>query len=433
MSRLHPMIARLHRNRFIARIARAGLGAAMAALLAPAAALHAQTTAITNARIHTISGPTIENGTIVIRNGRIAAVGADVEVPENARVIDGTGKVVTPGFLDASTSLGIVEIGGVSGTNDAATSNDRLTAAFNVADALNPRATAIPVTRVEGITRAVVVPGGFQSILRGQGVLIHLDGLRADEMIVRNPVGVYVTLGEAGAGRAGGSRAAAMLLLREALQDARDYASNRNAFQQGNRREYALSRLDLEALQPVLRREVPLIVTVNRASDIMNALHFARQENVRIILSGVEEGWMVADELASADVPVIINSMNNIPGFDNLGATLENAARLHAAGVTVMLSSFDGSNVRNLRQVAGNAVSYGLPHDAALAAVTQAPARVFGIADRYGTLEVGQDADVVVWSGDPFEFTTSADYVFIRGHEQIRDTRQQQLFERYRN
>jgi len=407
------------------------LGVMLAVL--PASTAHAQTTAITNARIHTISGPTIENGTIVIRNGRIAAVGADVEVPENARVIDGTGKVVTPGFLDASTSLGIVEIGGVSGTNDAATSQERLTAAFNVADALNPRATAIPVTRVEGITRAVVVPGGFQSILRGQGILIHLDGLRADEMIVRNPVGIYVTLGESGAGRAGGSRAAAMLLLREALQDARDYAANRNAFMQGNRREYALSRLDLEALQPVLRRELPLIISVNRAADILNVLQFARQENVRVILSGAEEGWMVASDLASADVPVIINSMNNIPGFDNLGATLENAARLHAAGVTVMLSSFDGSNVRNLRQVAGNAVSYGMPHEAALAAVTQVPAQVFGIADRYGTLEVGKDADVVVWDGDPFEFATKAEYVFIRGHEQLPDNRQQMLFERYRN
>lgn len=411
----------------------AGIVAIASALLLPATNAQAQTTAITNVRIHTISDPPIESGTIVIRDGRIAAVGADVEVPGNARVIDGTGKVVTPGLFDASTSLGIVEIGGVSGTNDAATSSDRLTAAFNVADALNPRATAIPVTRVEGITRAVVVPGGFQSILRGQGILIHLDGLRADEMIVRNPVGIYVTLGEAGAGRAGGSRAAAMLLLREALQDARDYAANRSAFQQGNRREYALSRLDLEALQPVLRREVPLIVSVNRAADILNTLQFARQENVRIILSGAEEGWMVAGEIASAGVPVILNSMNNIPGFDNLGATLENAARLSEAGVTVMLSSFDGSNVRNLRQVAGNAVSYGMPWDDALAAVTSVPAQVFGIADRYGTLEVGMDADVVVWSGDPFDFTTSADYVFIRGHEQRKDTRQQQLFERYRN
>src|SRR5690606_13401966 len=220
-----------------------------------------------------------------------------------------------------------------------------------------------------------------------------------------------------------------MLLLREALQDARDYAANRNAFQQGSRREYALSRLDLEALQQVLRRQVPLIISVNRAADIMSVLQFARQENVRIILSGAEEGWMVADEIASAGVPVIINSMNNIPGFDNLGATLENAARLSQAGVSVMLSSFDGSNVRNLRQVAGNAVAYGMPWDEALAAVTSVPAQVFGIADRYGTLAVGMDADVVVWSGDPFDFTTSVDYVFIRGFEQRKDTRQQQLFE----
>src|SRR5690606_470313 len=145
------------------------LGVMLAVL--PASTAHAQPTAIANARIHTNSGPTIQNGTIVIRNGRSAAGGAALEAPGHARPIDGTGKVVTPGFRDASTPLGIVEIGGVSGTNDAATSQERLTAAFNVADALNPRATAIPVTRVEGITRAVVVPGGFQSILRGQGIL----------------------------------------------------------------------------------------------------------------------------------------------------------------------------------------------------------------------------------------------------------------------
>ena len=408
------------------------LAVALAASAAVVAGARAQTTAITNARIHTVSGQVIENGTVVIRDGRIAAVGPDVDLPPNARVIDGTGKVVTPGFLDSSTSLGLSEISGVSGTNDAATSNARLTAAFNVADALNPLATAIPVTRVEGITRAVLVPGGFSSILRGQGVLVHLDGDRAASMILRNPVGVYVTLGESGAGRAGGSRAAAMLLLREALQDARDYGANRNAFLAGNRREYALSRLDLEALQPVLRREVPFIVSVDRAADILTVLRFANEENVRVILSGVEEGWMVADDIAGAGTHVIINSMDNIPGFDNLGATLENAARLHAAGVTVLLSSFDGSNVRNLRQVAGNAVSYGLAHDAALEAVTLTPARVWGLADRYGSIEVGRDADLVVWSGDPFEFATAAELVFIQGREQPPATRQQLLFERYR-
>lgn len=405
---------------------------AAALVLAAGDGVQAQTTAITNARIHTISGPVIERGTVIIRDGVIAAVGADVAVPANARVVDAAGKIVTPGLFDANTSLGIVEIGGVTGTNDAATSNTRLTAAFNVADALNPLATAIPITRVEGITRAVVVPAGFSSILRGQGVLIHLDGQRAERMIVRNPVGVYATLGESGAGRAGGSRAAAMLLLREALQDARDYGANRNAFMSGNRRDYALSRLDLEALQPVLAGELPIIVSVNRAADILNVLRFARDENVRLILSGAEEGWMIADEIAQANVPVILNSMNNIPAFDNLAASLENATRLQAAGVTVMLSSFDGSNVRNLRQIAGNAVSYGMPYDAALESVTLVPARVFGVGNRVGSIEVGKDADIVVWSGDPFEFATAADMVFIQGREQPKSHRQQMLFERYR-
>jgi imidazolonepropionase-like amidohydrolase len=406
--------------------------AASAIATALAGSAHAQTSAITNARIHTISGPVIERGTVIIRDGVIAAVGADVGVPANARVIDAAGKVVTPGLFDSSTSLGIVEIGGISGTNDASTSNARLTAAFNVADALNPLATAIPVTRVEGITRAVLVPGGG-SILRGQGVLVHLGDDRAGEMLVKNPIGVYATLGESGAGRAGGSRAAAMLLLREALQDARDYAANRNAFLSGNRREYALSRLDLDALQSVLRREVPLIVSVDRAADILTVLRFAQQENIDIVLSGAEEGWMVAADIAQAQVPVILNSMNNIPGFDNLGASLENAARMHEAGVTLMLSSFDGSNVRNLRQVAGNAVGYGMPHDAALAAVTLVPAQVWGVADRVGSIEVGKDADVVIWSGDPFEFATAAEIVFIQGREQPKTTRQQMLFERYRS
>ena len=405
--------------------------AAVALAFATSASVHAQTTAITNARIHTISGPVIERGTVIIRDGVIDAVGADVAVPPNARVVDAAGMIVTPGLFDSSTSLGLSEIGAVEGTNDIANSNDRVTAAFNVADALNPLATAIPVTRVEGITRAVLVPGGG-TILRGQGVLIHLGDDRAGEMLVKDPIGVYATLGESGAGSAGGSRAAAMLLLREALQDARDYAANRNAFMSGNRRDYALSRLDLEALQPVLNREVPLIVSVNRAADILTVLEFGREENIDVVLSGAEEGWMVAADIATAGVPVILNSMNNIPGFDNLAASLENAARMHEAGVTVMLSSFDGSNVRNLRQIAGNAVSYGMPYEAALAAVTLVPARVWGVADRVGSIEVGKDADLVLWTGDPFEFATAAHMVFIQGREQPKTTRQQMLFERYR-
>ncbi len=391
-----------------------------------------QTVAITNARIYTISGPVIERGTVVIRDGKIAAVGASVAVPAGARVIDAAGKVVTPGFLDSSTGLGTVEIDADDPSNDQSVTGDHITAAFNVADNLNPFSTLLPVTRVEGITRAVVAPGNGSTVIAGQGVLIDLGTQGATLNIQRSPVAMYAVLGQAGAGRSGGSRAAAILRLREALQDARDYAANRRAFESAQRRDYVLSRLDLEALQPVLRGELPLIISVHRASDILSALRVAREFNLRLIVSGASEGWIVARELAAANTPVIVNSMGNIPGMESLGITLENAARLHAAGVNVVFASFESHNSRNLKQIAGNAVSYGMPYDAALRAITLGPARLWGIADRYGTLEVGKDADVVVWSGDPLELTTAVEHVFINGRAMPDETRQRALFNRYR-
>jgi imidazolonepropionase-like amidohydrolase len=400
-------------------------------LVALAAPLSAQTIAITNARVHTISGPVIERGTVVIRDGKIVAVGANVSVPNGARVIDGTGKIVTPGFLDSNTGLGTVEIGADDPSNDVTTTGDHVTAAVNVADNLNPYSTLIPVTRVEGITRAVVVPSG-STIIAGQGVLVDLGTQAAGMTIHRNPVAMFAVLGQSGAGRAGGSRAAAILRLREALQDARDYAANRRAYESAQRRDYALSRLDLEALLPVVRGELPLVINVSRASDILGALRIAREFDLRLILSSAEEGWMVAREIAAANVPVIINPMNNLPGMETLGITLENAARLNAAGVQLAFATFDSHNARNLKQLAGNAVSYGMPFDAALRAITLNPARVWGIAERYGTLEVGKDADVVVWSADPLELTTTVEHVFINGREISKETRQRQLFERYR-
>ena len=397
-----------------------------------AAPLSAQTVAITNARVHTIAGPVIERGTVVIANGKITAVGANVAVPAGARVIDGTGKVVTPGLLDSSTGLGQVEIGADNPSNDQGMTGDHITAAFNVADNLNPYSTLLPITRVEGITRAVVTPGNAATIITGQGVLVDLGANGPNVTIHRNPVAMFAVLGETGAGRSGGSRAAAILRLREALQDARDYAANRRAYESAQRRDYALSRLDLEALQPVLAREIPIVISVNRASDILSAIRVAREFNLRLIMSGAAEGWMVARELAAANVPVITDPMGNIPRMEALGITLENAARLHAAGVNVVFGSFDSHNARNIKQLAGNAVSYGMPHDAALRAVTINPARLWGIADRYGTLEAGKDADVVVWSGDPFELTTTVDHVFINGREVSKETRQRMLFDRYR-
>ena len=402
------------------------------AMLALATATPAQTIAITNARIHTAAGPVIERGTVVIRDGVIAAVGADVAAPAGARVIDAAGKVVTPGLFDSATTLGIVEIGQIDGTNDVSTTDDRITAAYRVVDAINPQSTLIPVTRVEGITRAIVAPQTGSSLIAGRGALIDLGGDRVPDIVHRDPVAMYAVLGEAGAARAGGSRGAAVLALREALEDARDYAANRDAFQQNRRRDYALSRLDLEALIPVVEGELPLAIGVHRASDILAVLRLAEELDLRLILSGATEAWLVAPEIAAADVPVILNPMLNIPGFENLNITLENAARLHDAGVTFAFATFDAHNARNLKQLAGNAVAYGLPHDAAIRAVTSTPARIWGIADDYGTLEPGRQADVVIWSGDPFEVTTVAEHVFIEGTEVPPDSRQRMLFERYR-
>jgi imidazolonepropionase-like amidohydrolase len=423
-------------NATLARFARPAGPAAICliSLLVPAKKIHAQgpVVAITNARIHTAAGPVIERGTVVIRDGRIIAAGA-APVPAGARVIDAAGKTITPGLLDSSTSVGIVEIGLEDNTNDAVTSEDRITASFNVLDAINPASTLIPVTRIEGITRVVVQPQAGSSLIAGTGVLMDLGGDRVSRMLKRAPTAVYAVLGEAGAAAAGGSRAAAAAQLREVLQDARDFAINREAWERNQRRDYAISRLDLEALAPVLTGEVPLAIQVHRASDILATLRLAREfNNMRIILLGATEGWMVARDIAAANVPVIINPMQNIPGFENLGITLENAARLERAGVLIAFGSFDAHNSRNLKQLAGNAISYGMPHDAALRAVTVNAARIWGIADTYGTLQPGRDADLVVWSGDPFELSTRVEHVFIRGEEIPLDSRQKELFRRYR-
>ncbi len=393
----------------------------------------AETVAITGARVITL-GPagTIEGATVVIRDGRIAAVGRDVAVPAGARRIDAAGKIVTPGLMDSLSRLGLVEVNAVEGTQDSATEDDRITAAFNVADAINPRSMLIPVNRIEGLTRAVVAPEAETSLIAGQGVVIHLGG--PGDYLVKSPVAMFGILGERGARFGGGSRAALLLRLREALQDARDFNENQRSYERGERRDYVLSRLDLEALQPVIRGELPLVLAVNRASDIQTVLRIAKEEKLKIILAGAGEAWQVAEDIAAAKVPVLISPIDNLPGtFETAGATLENAARLHKAGVTFAFMTGDAHNARNIRQHAGIAVANGLPWDAALAAITAVPARLWGLADRYGTLETGKDADVVVWDGDPLELSSFPEAVFIRGVQIPMESRQLELRDRYKD
>jgi imidazolonepropionase-like amidohydrolase len=402
----------------------------------PASRGGAETIAITGGKVYPVSGPPLEGATVVLQDGKIAAVGAGVAVPAGARVIDARGKVVTPGFFDSASRLAAVEIDAYDETTEARVQDDRITAAFDVVDGLNPLATNVPVTRVEGITRAIVVPRAGKSLIAGQAALIDLAPQAVPDpraMVERDPVAMVAVLGNEGAELAGGARGAAMLRLREALEDAKDFAVNRRAWEGAQHRDYPLSRLDLEALGPVVRGELPLAVSVSRASDILAALHLAAEYKLKLVVLGGAEGWMVAGQLAAAKVPVVVDPMANIPDFESLGTSLENAGRLQKAGVDVLLASFDAHNSRDLRHAAGEAVAYGMPWDAALRALTLAPAEVWGIAGRYGTLAVGKEGDLVVWSGDPFELLTSAEHVFIKGREVPPDTRQRELLERYRD
>jgi imidazolonepropionase-like amidohydrolase len=412
--------------------------AATAAMAAPAGAgdpappASTEIVAITGATVHTM-GPagTLQGATVLIAGGRIQAVGAGIAVPAGARRIDAAGKVVTPGLLDSLTQLGLVEVSAVEDTEDATNADPQLSAGFEVADGINWRSMLIPINRVEGITRAVSAPAAGKSLFLGQGAVIHLGG--GPRTVVRRSVAQFVALGEGGARLAGGTRGGAALRLREALRDALDYDAHRAAYDRAERRPYSLPRLDLEALLPVARGEQPLVVLVNRASDIEQVLELARRMKLRLILAGAAEGWEVAAEIAAAGVPVLLNPLTNLPqSFEEMGATLENAARLERAGVTLAFFTGDSHNSRNLRQAAGNAVAYGLPWDAALAAMTVNPARIWGLDD-YGTLEPGKDADVVIWDGDPLEVTSAAERVFIRGLEMPRDSRQIRLRDRYRS
>jgi len=238
-------------------------------------------------------------------------------------------------------------------------------------------------------------------------------------------------LGEAAAARAGGTRATSFVALKAMLDEARRFARNPSGYDDGT---YRHSRADLEALLPVVRRRMPLMIGVHRAADIRQVLRLAREEDVRIILEGAAEGWRVASEIAAAQVPVIVNPLSNLPArFEMRGATLENAARLHAAGVLVAIQGErTGHQARQLRYYAGNAAAHGLPHDAALAAITANPARIFGVDDRLGTLERGKEADVVIWDGDPLEPLTQPVQIFVRGENVPLDSRARRLAERYR-
>jgi imidazolonepropionase-like amidohydrolase len=393
------------------------------------AVLLAQTIAITGGTVYPVSRPRIENATVLVRDGSVVAVGRDLAVPAGARVIDARGKIVTPGLFNAGTQLGLTEISAVPSNNEGTHSGNDVAASFNVAAGINPGSQLIPVTRVEGITTALAAPDG--GLVSGQAVVIDLLGETVDEMLASPRAAMVANIAAKGAG--GGSRAGVMARLRQVLDDAREYQRRRADYRRGQTQPLAAPAADLEALQPVLAGSMPLVVRAHRRSDIEAALDLAAAYKLRLIIADAAEAWMLADRLAAARVPVILSPLTNIPSYQALGARYANAALLARAGVRVALVSGDGShNSRLVRQEAGNAVSYGLSWDEALRAVTLTPAEIYGLADRYGSLQPGRVANVVVWSGDPFEFSTRVEAVLIRGQVVPLTSRQTELRDRYR-
>lgn len=411
---------------------------AAAAMVLTATAMQAQTIAITGGKVYPVSGPAIDGGTVVIRDGKIVAVGRDVSVPSDAQRIDATGKVVTPGLVNAATQLGMVEIGAVPSTRESGAPDvpNGITAAFTPWIGLNPTSILLAPAREAGVTTVLVAPEG--GLIAGQAGIVHLVPGTVQDMIMRSPVGMVATLGP-GRGPNGGSRAETLLKLREVLEDARVYRTRRADFERAQIRPLAASRLDLEALQMVLDGRVPMIIEADKSSDIQAAMRLAKDYGFKMILAGGAEAWMVANELAAARIPVLTGAMNNIPeSFATLGQRQENAGLLNKAGVQVSVIGNAGGgdeeafNVRNIRFEAGNAVAYGMDWDSALRSITLTPAETFGVADRVGSLAPGKIADVVVWSGDPLEFATQPEHVFIAGREVTQPSRQDLLEDRYK-
>jgi imidazolonepropionase-like amidohydrolase len=400
----------------------------------------AQTTAITGATVHTV-GPqgSIENATIIIEGGRIAAVGTNVSIPSDARRVDASSKVITPGLFSPLGQIGLSEVSAVEGTNDATQRGTDFAAAFDIADAYNPRSIVIAISRIDGITRAGITPraggpdaeGNSSHVLSGLGSVVHLGD--SPEWFVKRGAIVVANLGETGSSVAGGSRAAAVQILRAALDDAIDYRQNKAAYERGDWRDYSFSAADLDALLGVLDGSAALLFNVDRASDISVVLSIAGEYNIRAIIAGGSEAWMVADHLAAAAVPVILDGINNLPGnFDRINARLDSASLLINAGVTVAFgASAQTHNARLLTQSAGIAVANGLTWDQALEAITLAPAEIYGVDAMVGTIEVGKDADLVIWSADPLELTSYPDQVYIQGAAISMESRQTLLRDRY--
>ncbi len=383
--------------------------------------------AIVGGEVHDGTGQILTDAVVEMQGARIVRVGPGAP-SAGATVIDAKGKIVTPGLIAASTSLGLVEIGMESSTRDTTReTEDPIRAGYDASWAVNANSSLLAIQAIDGVTSAAVTPQG--GLLSGQVAWIDVLQGHHRDIVARARIAVAGGLGQ----RVAGSRAATLAQLAEVLDDARFFRSHRAAFDRRASRDLAAHRLDLEALGPVLGREIPLVLEADRVSDLLALVELAKTQSLRVTIVGGAQAWQVADVLAQAKIPVLIQPSANLPGsFDRIGARLDAAAVLHAAGVSVGIAELGGAhNVRNITQEAGIAVANGLPHAVALSAITANIAAAYGMEADYGTLAPGKVANVVLWPADPFELATVPAAVYIRGQSIPLRSRQTELRDRY--
>lgn len=404
----------------------------------------AETYAIRNARIVTVTGPVIENGTIVISGGRITAVGSNVSVPSGAKTIDGSNLSVYPGMIDSGTVLGLTEISSASGTVDTSEIGDN-NANIRVDVAIHPDSSHIPVTRVNGITTVLTEPRG--GAISGQSALINLDGWVPKDMVLKSPVAMHMNWpGGQGGGFAFAQQQRSITELRreqeqqvesvrKILRNARAYADAKDA----RARDASLPRLEtdlkLEALIPVVRNLMPVVINAQTERDIKSAIAFADEMKIKMILSGATEAYKVADQLRAKGIAVIVGPVLRMPvrEDDPYDAAFTNAGILHKAGVKIAFQTLDSAHVRDLPYHAAMAAAFGLPKEEALKAVTIYPAEIFGVSDRIGSIEQGKIANIIVTTGDPLEIRTEVKYLFINGRQIPLTSRHTELYDKYKS
>jgi len=407
------------------------------------------TYAIRNARIVTVSGPDIENGTVVIRDGKIEAVGANVNVPAGVQTIDGRGLSVYPGMIDAGTNMGLVEVPqGANGTVDLSEVGE-LNPNAKAIIAVNPHSAHIAVTRVEGITNTLTAPTG--GLISGQAALINLLGTSPKEMAVVPQAALvinYPRVGFGGGGFGGFQQIIPNLQdtltanerqvdqIRKMLRDAEAYGRAQDAYA----KDKSLPRPDrnvvLEPLVPYVRGERPVIFRADREAEIRGAIRFAEEMKLKPIILGGNDAWKVASLLKEKNVPVILTGVFSLPSRedDTYDSLYENPAKLQQAGVRFCISTGDaGPEVRNLAQYAGMASAFGLSKADAVKSVTLYPAQVLNVADRLGSIEVGKMANLVVTDGDLLEIRTRIKYLLIDGRPVVLTSRHTELNDAFKN